>query len=118
MSVVMSSISRSTVDCNSKNVLATKVFVVEMYYCNLLHYVKCSTSLLPHIKLSSLNRLLFSRDQPEVSQILWVSCTRSFRSAHMPVIGIEIIRFEIEIENSGYLLPAKLTEIWCWCELW
>ena len=58
MSVVMSSTLRGTVDCNQYNISTTKVsvryktllsktFVVEtLYYCNLLCYVKCSTSLL------------------------------------------------------------------------
>ena len=47
MSVVMLSISCSTVDCNSTVLYLTKTFVVKMlYFCNLLCYVKCSTSLL------------------------------------------------------------------------
>ena len=56
MAVVMLSISCSTIDCNSTTaqprrsssvLYLTKTFVVEtLYDCNLLCYVKCSTSLL------------------------------------------------------------------------
>ena len=77
LSVAMSSIAHSTVNCNTKHFYLTKTFVVEtLYYCSLLCYVKCSTSLLTfkaaamslyHIKCELRNLISLHKLEPSVS---------------------------------------------------